>query len=379
MYRAASLLLLCGIFVVDGANADRNIVLLSGNAEKVDINDVLGTIFITDGDASTFVFECFDDVTGNPADIEEIGLSGTPTGTITVSILAGPGHTYGAANVAVVDLTDDNVTGVIDDMTLSADLGSMDDVICDSITGTVTCQDVIHNVTIDDGSLTGSFTANDITGTITIVRGRLNGSLTANTLGDVDLQRTAPTLVHHGDITVNSATVPYSGTITSGRPFYGNMTFHYDVSGALNLSKLVGGISIDETLSGSITSLTYLHGNISAGAISGSIDIRDYIAGVITVTHNLSGQIDAAGNLQDAARIVISGDVSQTDPNVPAIHIAGGITGSGGSSPAIDVAGELDGIIAIDGGLDNTIDGPEIQVESVDLNGQVALTVCHCS
>jgi hypothetical protein len=322
MYRAASLLLLCGIFVVDGANADRNIVLLSGNAEKVDINDVLGTIFITDGDASTFVFECFDDVTGNPADIEEIGLSGTPTGTITVSILAGPGHTYGAANVAVVDLTDDNVTGVIDDMTLSADLGSMDDVICDSITGTVTCQDVIHNVTIDDGSLTGSFTANDITGTITIVRGRLNGSLTANTLGDVDLQGVAGVSPHTGSISVAQN---YAGTISVVRRFDGTMSFDGDVTGTIELVGLGGGITVSGTLSGGITASGFIGGDITIGsslsgeihtdyylsssgsiAIGGSVtstglvDVNQYAQGVIDVGEDLDGRIDIGG--EKAAR-----------------------------------------------------------------------------
>ena len=119
MYRIASMLVLCCIHVNADAWAARDIVLLSGNANKVQINDALGTIFITDGDPSTFVFECFDDVTGNPADIEEIGLTGTPSGTVTISILPGSGHTYGAAAVKKIDLTAGGVTGNIAGLNIS--------------------------------------------------------------------------------------------------------------------------------------------------------------------------------------------------------------------------------------------------------------------
>ena len=61
MYRLVPLALLCGIFMVAAANADRDIVLLHGEPSKVVIDDEAGTIRITDGDPNTFVFECFDD------------------------------------------------------------------------------------------------------------------------------------------------------------------------------------------------------------------------------------------------------------------------------------------------------------------------------
>ncbi|MBU0638557.1 MAG: hypothetical protein KKB50_06805, partial [Planctomycetes bacterium] len=159
MYRLVSVAILCCIFVIDNASGARDIVLLSGNAGKVSIDDYAGTIRITDGDAATFVFECFDDVTGDPADIELIGLSGTPSGTITVAILPGSGHTYGARQVKEIDLTTTGVTGNLAGLNISSHLGQDGDIALDNITGTVAVGgDVLH--TIDIG--------NDITGALKI-------------------------------------------------------------------------------------------------------------------------------------------------------------------------------------------------------------------
>jgi len=84
MFRVTLQVLLCAVFAANTALAARDIVLLAGNPDKVWISDEYGTIHITDGDPETFVFECFDrDLPGEPpADIEDIGLSGTPSGTI---------------------------------------------------------------------------------------------------------------------------------------------------------------------------------------------------------------------------------------------------------------------------------------------------------
>ena len=123
--------------MVPVALADRDIVLLSGNANKVTIYDDTGYIYISDGDASTFVFECFDDVTEDPADIVYIGLTGTPSGTVTIQIAPGAGHTYGAASVYEIDLTATGVTGVIAGMNISGNLAADGDVSCDSVTGDI--------------------------------------------------------------------------------------------------------------------------------------------------------------------------------------------------------------------------------------------------
>lgn len=228
MYRLALLLILCCMFVVDGASGGRDIRLLSGDPNKVDISDTFGTIHITDGDPNTFVFECFDDVTGEPADIAFIGLSGTPSGTIKVAILPGPGHTYGAANVYVVHLTGTNVTGVLAELKIEEDLATTGDVQCDRLAmeGDVICEDVIHNITVNEqlspgSDMYGLIASGDIGGNIYVGRffGDIlveNGTIGGNiTLGDVGLY-TSGRIVTAGSYD-HTLAITISGTLVSGR------------------------------------------------------------------------------------------------------------------------------------------------------------------
>ena len=57
--------------------------------------------------------------------------------------------------------------GNIVDLDISGNLATEDDVVCDNITGTVTCGDVVNDIILDQ-SLTGSMTVGDVTGNISI-------------------------------------------------------------------------------------------------------------------------------------------------------------------------------------------------------------------
>jgi hypothetical protein len=176
------------------ANAQNHIESFGGvvAGTDYDIADATGEITIYTANGNDYAFWAEDSGAGpGTGFIDDIILDDpeSMTGNFTL-LIADPNYPNdpkkpGALQWNAGDLRYDAGTSTLINVHLAGDLASDGDIGCDNITGTVMCQDVIHNVTIDYGSLTGSFTANDITGTITIVRGRLNGSLTANTLGDV--------------------------------------------------------------------------------------------------------------------------------------------------------------------------------------------------
>lgn len=330
MFRFALLLSVCCAFMVDGAYAARDIVLLHGDPNKVTINDVDGTIEITDGDPNTFVFECYDGA--NPANIEFIGTSGTPTGTITISILPDTGHTYGAASVWEIDLTGATFTGQIEDITISGNLATEGDVVCDNITGDLDIGGNLGKIGLPYTKLS----ATTISGAITI-GGTLVASdtLEAGTLGNVTIEGVGVNPVQ-GDIKIGNN---YSGTLAINHKFSGDITIG-DPNDPNAAANLVGAISV-----------------------------TGVNTGLVNVTGHVSGTISIDANLNDPGRIVIGGDVSQSDPNVPVIHIGGGVVGSSASATPIVIGGELDGVLAIDGPLENVAPSAvEIQVGSIDPN-----------
>ncbi|MFH1745770.1 MAG: hypothetical protein ABIG44_01870 [Planctomycetota bacterium] len=103
------------------------------------------------------------------------------------------------------------------------------------------------------------------------------------------------------------------------------------------------------------------------------------LAGVVHIGGDLLGSIEItepAGNLE--GQIYIGGNVAQSDANLPAIHIHGSLIGLPGpvpQDPLIEVVGELDGIIAIEGSLNNAVNGPEIKVGSIDLDDLGAIAI----
>jgi formylmethanofuran dehydrogenase subunit C len=156
MFRTAFQLLLVTFLGTSAATAGRHIELLSGDPNDVSISDYYGRIQITDGDPNSFVFWCYDPDDPNypPADIESITLLGTPSGTVKIEVLPGPGYTYGAANVKQINLNATGVTGIIGQMFISGDLAEDGPVLASSLVGPVQVTgEILDDITI--GALSG--------------------------------------------------------------------------------------------------------------------------------------------------------------------------------------------------------------------------------
>ena len=348
MYRVSLLAVACCGFCVAPALAERDIVLLQGSAGKVTINDGEGTIEITDGDASTFVFECYDNVTFAPDNIESITLLGTPSGTVTISILPGNGRTYGAASIKKIDLKAAGVTGRIEEMIISGDLGE---------TAGVECDDVIDDVSIG-GNVLNTFDAGDVdsAATITIAKD-LEGTLTANTLGNLTINGDSNLIAVPGDIEIAQ---DFDGTITINNKFGGTIQIG---DPGTTLSNLGGTIAINGNFQSPAEII--VAGDVEAEA---AITLTTFCTGVIDIDGDLAGTIYIDDQLTKPGRISIGGDVSQASATIPAILINKYISGTPSVSPEsamITVTGELGGVIAINEDLRDAVNGPEIQVGSV--------------
>jgi hypothetical protein len=69
-----------------------------------------------------------------PGDIDYIGAT-EDAGPVTITIVGQPGHAYGARDVGQIDLSASGVTGTIDDITLSRDLGTYGPVEATTLSG----------------------------------------------------------------------------------------------------------------------------------------------------------------------------------------------------------------------------------------------------
>jgi len=239
----------------------------------------------------------------------------------------------GATDVWTGNLTHATYDVDLAGLEISASIATTGDFICDNITGTV---DI-------DGDIGGStpgkkFFVRNATGAI-IVHGKLRAytTLAAETLGDLDIY-SHPT---QGDIAIKN---DYAGTLT----------IHPSMYGDIRIGERDGG--------GNVTTASNLIGTLNFdGSLLGDVDITDDLA----TEGDDSGRI-LVGLQISGGHILVADAVTQTDPNLPAIHVQGDILGSAGSDPAIELGGELDGIIAIDGSLNDVSSGPDIQVGSID-------------
>ena len=350
MKRLLSVLILYACMSANMAQAARDIVLLSGTAGKVTISDFDGTVEITDGDSNTFVFACYDSNDPNiPMNIESITVDPNATGTVTISILPEPGYIYGAAAVKKIDLTAAGVTGRIEEMIISGDLGE---------TAGVECDDVIDDITIG-GNVLNTFDAGDVDSgaTITITKD-LEGTLTANTLGNLTIGGPdIGAIAVGGDIAIAQ---DFDGTITIDHKFGGTIQIG---NPGTTLSNLGGTIAINGNFQSPAEII--VAGDVEAGA---AITLTTFCTGVIDIDGDLAGTIYIDDQLTKPGRISIGGDVSQASATIPAILINKYISGTPSVSPEsamITVTGELGGVIAINEDLRDAVNGPEIQVGSV--------------
>jgi hypothetical protein len=296
-----------------------------GAGSGYQISQVDGTILITA--AGTYKFQSYDGET--PDDIEWIRVQSGVTGTVRVHIYQDPndGDGVGAANVKEIDLSN-ATTSYLDRLYISGNTATLGDVVCDYMTdGDIDIGGNLGKIGLPYTKLS----ATTISGAIT-VGGTLVASdtLEAGTLGNVTIYGSGVTPVQ-GDIHVINN---YSGTLLIDHKFSGELDCDANVPGAIT-----------------ITGVT---------------------TGLVNVDGNISGTISIDANLNDPGRIVIDGDVSQSDPNVPAIQIHGKIGETAEvdpNEPRIEVGGTLGGVIAVDGALENSVaTNVEIQVGSLDPN-----------
>jgi len=137
--------------VIDFALADRVIEQWNDSimSSKVSIDDGLGTILITGVASDTdeiFSFEAYDDVTGDPADIDSITVdSGIGSGTVRIQIGPDPNsaRTDGADNVGTIDLSNADY-GELVDVNINGRLGLVDG----GTSGTVKVDEISGDVTV---------------------------------------------------------------------------------------------------------------------------------------------------------------------------------------------------------------------------------------
>jgi hypothetical protein len=305
-------------------------------ADPNDPNDV--QIRILESDAGTFCFEAFYTGTNNAADIDLIETDPLGvTGTVRLRLEADPNYPareYGARRVKAIDLSTAD-TSEIGGIIISDDIATTGDVVCDNITGDLDIGGNVGKIGLPYTTLSAGMVAGTITVNGTLVSG---DSIEVDTLGDLTIYGSGVTPVQ-GDISITNS---YAGTLLIDHKFGGEIDL--------------------------------------ASALTGTISITGVTTGLVNVDGDVSGAILVDANLNKPGRIVIGGSVSQADATVPAVRITGGVVGSAGGSPEdpmIEVGGELGGVIAIDGDLENAVNGVEIYVGSIDLNGLGAIG-SHC-
>ena len=278
--------------------------------------------------AGTYYFQSYDG--SSPAKIENIWVNASVSGTVTIYIAQDPNDWVegvegpGASNLWEMNIDyntaipPDDINGVIGKMWLSGSIGrigsGVQKILADSADG-----EIKVGGTIIDGD-----------------------ALEVHTPGDVTIE----------GVLVN----PVQGNIKIANDYSGTLTINHSFSGDLMI-----GDPNDPN---------------AAANLAGSISISGVNTGLVNVTGDSSGTISIGSNLNAPGRIVIDGDVSQSDPNVPVIHIGGGVVGSSASATPIVIGGELDGVLAIDGPLENVAPSAvEIQVGSLDTENLGAIAI----
>lgn len=333
MLRWTPLSIFCLLCATNSTRAD--IEVWEGNPAHCTISDVNNTIQINE--PGTYGFRAWNGDDENPAleDIQDITIDSGVDDEVTVMIAYNEYGDNGAVNLRQGNLTVDGYEVYLAGLEISGNIATTGDFICDNISGTV---DIDGDIGVTAG--TRKFFVQNAEAPI-IVHGRLRAynTLEAETLGDVTIC-SHPT---QGDIKIKNN---YSGTLTISPIMYGDIR--------------IG----ERDPNGIVTTASDLTGTLSFGSqLLGDVDITDDLA----TYEGVSGRIVVGSDL-NGGHILIADAVTQADPNLPAIHVEGDITGSAGSESPIEVVGELNGVIAIDGSLDNASSGPEIQVGSLDPN-----------
>jgi len=135
---------------------------------KYTISQVQRTITIHAGDTETFKFEAFDDVTGDPGDIDAIVIDQDGAGPVNLMVFGDPsaGRLDGARHVKKIDLSN-TLSGTLVQLRIAGDLGENGGaLIPDDVTGSV----------LIAGDLLDGFSATNITSGY-IVNGDLNGRI----------------------------------------------------------------------------------------------------------------------------------------------------------------------------------------------------------
>jgi hypothetical protein len=298
MLRITGVVITCAFCAAAASFGDIEIWAGGGITPPPTINHTLNTIEIEA--AGTYGFRAWDGVDTLEA-IQNITVDSGVTGNVTVTIAYDAGGGDGATNVWQIDLTGGSGTGALAGLEISGNIATIGDVTCDSITGAI---DIGGNLGAT-GILHTKLSASTVSAAITISGTIVDGdSLDAGTLGDVTIEGVGVNPVQ-GDIHVTNN---YSGTLTINHSFSGDLDCD--------------------------------------GNVSGSISITGVTTGLVNVDGNVTGTISLGSNLNVPGRIVVDGNVSQADPNVPAIHVGGGVVGSSASAIPIVIGLELDGVIA---------------------------------
>jgi len=340
MLRYTLLSLFCLLGMTSSAPGD--ILVWTLNGEDCTIDDEDNTIQINE--PGTYGFRAWN---GNPEspvleDIQNITIDSGVDDDVTVMIAYDDNGANGAVNLREGDLTVDGQDVYLAGVEISGSIATTGDFICDNITGTV---DIDGDIGVTAG--TRKFFVHNAEAAI-IVHGRLRAynTLEAETLGDVEIC-SHPT---QGDIAIKN---DYASTLIIHPIMYGDIR--------------IG----ERDQEGNVTTASDLTGTLSFGSqLLGDVDITDDLA----TYEGVSGRILVGSHL-NGGHILVADAVTQADPNLPAIHVQGDITGSAGSEPPIKVVGELDGVIAIDGSLNNASSGPEIHVGSIDTENLGAITI----
>ena len=390
-YKTASLALLFGFVAASVAVADREIFLLSGDPNKVVTSGEFGTIRILDGDPNTFVFECYDPNHANeaPRDITSITVDPNAVGTVTISILPGPGHTYGAAAVHQINLGGSDAVGNIDAMKIAEDLAEDGPVLATAITGNLNIGGRIRrDIEIE----------------------QLRGDIRCDNMQDLSV--TPPQLFeppHVPSIILRDTSAIYSGTMDVGHSvnllqIYPTLTGDVEISGDvadLRVPELAGDIYIAGSLIGGHINAIWPGATLEIGddlgeswndelemeaiQIYGTLrvgrDLCGYISadgayttwdGAIEVGRNMSGRI-WWGTATSTATLSIAGDYSgMTWLTRGTVGLDIGIVGnmSGSIMLGLDEDADLAGTITVGGDLSNwlVIHG-ELQDPSGDSSG----------
>ncbi len=341
-------------------------------------------------------FEAYDSVTGAPGDIDYIIIdSGSTVGNITLSVIGGPGHTYGARDLELLNLVDYGAsTNVIDEIditgdacadgdieaygadsvTIGAEFGPYDLHIFGPVTGDVTISgsgphrgDIFVGGTSYAGDM---YFAGDMDGDIDF-GGSANGNIDVN--GDL-----AGMITVAGDAddawSLRVHNITEDGGVDIAGDLHGRVS-HYFYSGQIRGIVHVGGsvssggdlecrdltrnskIEIDGDADGSIDIFNYADGTIEIGGqMGGGLWANEFRGtGTVTVAGDVSGWVSSLSDFSASMEFgSLSGDIWLPYPGDARYPMTGSLTVNGDVSGEIAV-GQLEGDISIAGDLTGPI------------------------